>query len=105
MKNKIDDIKELNKIAIQIRRDIVRMVHASNSGHPGGSLGCTDFLVTLFFSIMERKDNFNMDGKKVDHIGIFLGNNSIMHCSGMVKEDSLDSSMLREQTLEISFAI
>ena len=66
---------QLEKICPQIRRDIVRMVHASNSGHPGGSLGCTDFLVTLFFSIMERKDNFNMDGKNEDIF--FLSNGHI----------------------------
>ena len=75
MKKKIDDIKELNKIAVQVRRDIVRMVHASNSGHPGGSLGCTDFLVTLFFSIMDKKENFDMNGKKEDIF--FLSNGHI----------------------------
>ncbi len=44
---------ELEKIASQIRRDIVRMVSAVNSGHPGGSLGCTDFLTYLYFEQMK----------------------------------------------------
>ena len=57
---------ELEKIASQVRRDIVRMVHAVNSGHPGGSLGCTDYLVALYFEIMKHTPQpFDMDGKKV----------------------------------------
>ena len=46
------------KLVFQIRRDIVRMVHSNNSGHPGGSLGCTEFFVVLFFEIMKRKNEF-----------------------------------------------
>jgi transketolase len=48
------DITKLKNIASQVRRDIVRMVHACQSGHPGGSLGCTDFLVALYFDEMKR---------------------------------------------------
>lgn len=66
---------ELERIASQVRRDIVRMVHAVNSGHPGGSLGCTDFLVALYFQIMNRKDGFDMDGKNEDLF--FLSNGHI----------------------------
>lgn len=66
---------ELERIASQVRRDIVRMVHAVNSGHPGGSLGCTDFLVALYFEIMNRKDGFDMDGKGEDLF--FLSNGHI----------------------------
>ncbi len=44
-------IEELEDICSQVRRDIVRMVHANNSGHPGGSLGCTEFLTALYFNI------------------------------------------------------
>lgn len=55
-------ISELRNIATQVRRDIVRMVHAAQSGHPGGSLGCADFLTALYFEIMERKSGFDMDG-------------------------------------------
>ena len=47
--NKKLNVSELKIIASQVRRDIVRMVHNAQSGHPGGSLGCTDFFVTLFF--------------------------------------------------------
>ncbi len=54
---------ELKKIASQVRRDIVRMVHAQSSGHPGGSLGCTDFMTALYFEIMNHNpENFDMDG-------------------------------------------
>jgi len=52
---------ELKDIAAQIRRDIIRMVHGANSGHPGGSLGCTDFFTALYFKIMKHDPQFNMD--------------------------------------------
>ena len=51
--------KELNDLAIQVRRDILRMVHKVNSGHPGGSLGCTEFFVALYKEILETKDGFD----------------------------------------------
>ncbi|MDG1780823.1 MAG: transketolase [Flavobacteriales bacterium] len=67
---------ELQSIASQVRRDIVRMVHAVNSGHPGGSLGCTDLLVTLYFDTMKTNaPNFDMDGKEEDLF--FLSNGHI----------------------------
>src|SRR5688500_7046988 len=60
-------IKELQSIATQVRRDIVRMVHGIKSGHPGGSLGCADFFTVLFFEIMKHNPkNFKMDGKNED---------------------------------------
>lgn len=52
---------ELKEVAAQIRRDIVRMVHGANSGHPGGSLGCADFFAALYFKVMNHDPNFNMD--------------------------------------------
>jgi transketolase len=55
-------VSELKSIASQVRRDIVRMVHGAQSGHPGGSLGCADFFTALYFEIMERKPGFSMDG-------------------------------------------
>jgi transketolase len=55
-------VSELKDIASQVRRDVVRMVHAAQSGHPGGSLGCADFFTALYFEIMERKPGFDMDG-------------------------------------------
>jgi len=66
---------ELRKIASQVRRDIVRMVHGVQSGHPGGSLGCTDFLTTLYFHTMEHDTNFKMDGIGEDLF--FLSNGHI----------------------------
>ena len=69
------DINLLQRTATQIRRDILRMVHAVNSGHPGGSLGCTDFLVALYFEIMEYKKDFKMDGINEDLF--FLSNGHI----------------------------
>ena len=69
------DIKTLEKIAIQTRRDILRMVHKVNSGHPGGSLGCTEFMVTLFNSEMKRNKSFAMDG--IDEDVFFLSNGHI----------------------------
>ena len=56
----------LEKISSQVRRDIVRMVHAVQSGHPGGSLGCTDYLTALYFKIMEHNPEFHMEGKNED---------------------------------------
>jgi transketolase len=68
--------QELQQIASQVRRDIVRMVHAVNSGHPGGSLGCTDFFVALYFKMMKHNNQeFNMDGSNEDLF--FLSNGHI----------------------------
>ncbi len=69
------DINKLEQIASQVRRDIVRMVHACQSGHPGGSLGCTDYFVALYFNAMKRNPSFDMDGKGEDLF--FLSNGHI----------------------------
>lgn len=69
------DTTQLKEIASQVRRDIVRMVHKVQSGHPGGSLGCTDFITALYFSIMKRKPGFDMDGRDEDIF--FLSNGHI----------------------------
>ena len=68
-------MKKLEDLVFQIRRDIVRMVNKVNSGHPGGSLGCTEFFTVLFFKIMIRKDDFDMNGKDEDLF--FLSNGHI----------------------------
>jgi transketolase len=60
------DLVQLKKLSSQIRRDIVRMVHACQSGHPGGSLGCADFFVALYFHVLKHNPKFNMDGQKED---------------------------------------
>lgn len=66
---------ELKEIASQVRRDIVRMVHGAASGHPGGSLGCTDFLTALYFKVMQHDPKFNMDAPNEDVF--FLSNGHI----------------------------
>ena len=66
---------ELKAVATQIRRDIVRMVHACQSGHPGGSLGCADFFTALYFDVMKHNPDFHMDGKGEDIF--FLSNGHI----------------------------
>ena len=68
-------IQELEKLCTQIRRDILRMVHANNSGHPGGSLGCTEFLASLYFNHLHHKTEFEMDG--IDEDLFFLSNGHI----------------------------
>lgn len=68
-------IKELKDFSTQIRRDIVRMVHAVNSGHPGGSLGCNEFLTVLYQEVMNYSTEFNMDGEGEDLF--FLSNGHI----------------------------
>lgn len=70
------DISQLEQLAKQVRRDIVRMVHAVNSGHPGGSLGCTEYLVALYNVVMKHDPkHFSMDGKGEDLF--FLSNGHI----------------------------
>ena len=69
------DIKHLEDIASQVRRDIVRMVHSATCGHPGGSLDCADYVVALYFKVMTRKETFEMDGVGEDLF--FLSNGHI----------------------------
>ncbi|OWK99054.1 transketolase [Kaistella haifensis] len=68
-------IEELKSLTTQIRRDILRMVHAVNSGHPGGSLGCTEFFTALYGKVMNYKLPFTMEGKNEDLF--FLSNGHI----------------------------
>ncbi len=58
----MSDINQLKRIATQVRRDIVRQVHGCQSGHPGGSLGCADYFVALYFDVMQHNTDFKMDG-------------------------------------------
>lgn len=71
----MSNIQQLTDLTTQVRRDILRMVHKVNSGHPGGSLGCTEFLVCLYNELMEISTNFEMEGKKEDLF--FLSNGHI----------------------------
>ncbi|MEN9525914.1 MAG: transketolase [Bacteroidota bacterium] len=59
-------MKDLSALATQIRRDILRMVHGVNSGHPGGSLGCADFFTALYFKVMKHDPAFSMDAREED---------------------------------------
>ena len=94
--NKKLNASKLRIIASQVRRDVVRMVHNVQSGHPGGSLGCTDFFVTLFFNIMNRNKSFSMNGIGEDIF--FLSNGhispvfySVLARSGYFKLNELNS--------------
>lgn len=70
------EIKDLQRICSQTRRDIVRMVHAVQSGHPGGSLGCVEYFVAIYHHMMEHNaENFDPDGKNEDLF--FLSNGHI----------------------------
>ncbi|MCH2082874.1 MAG: transketolase [Saprospiraceae bacterium] len=69
------DIQKLKRVASQVRRDIIRQTHYCASGHPGGSLGCTDFFTALYFEIMDHDPTFNMDAKNEDVF--FLSNGHI----------------------------
>ena len=71
----MSDIQTIEKTTLQVRRDILRMVHKVNSGHPGGSLGCTEFFVALYFELMDFSLPFSMDGKNEDVF--FLSNGHI----------------------------
>jgi transketolase len=71
----MSNTQQLHDLTTQVRRDILRMVHAVNSGHPGGSLGCAEFIVSLYQNIMKRNDGFDMNGKDEDLF--FLSNGHI----------------------------
>ena len=68
-------VEELKAVASQVRRDILRMVHAVNSGHPGGSLGCTEYFVSLYFKVLRHDPSFNLNGVGEDLF--FLSNGHI----------------------------
>ncbi len=99
------DITHLENLVTQVRRDILRMVHKVNSGHPGGSLGCAEFFVALYTSIMNRKDGFDMDG--VDEDLFFLSNGhispvfySVLARSGYFSVDELNTFRLINSRLQ-----
>jgi len=99
------DIKQLEDLVIQVRRDILRQVHKVNSGHPGGSLGCAEFFVALYQELMERKEGFDMDGKDEDIF--FLSNGhispvfySVLARSGYFPVDELNTFRLLNSRLQ-----
>lgn len=81
---------ELTAIASQIRRDIVRMVHGVNSGHPGGSLGCADFLTALFFRVMKHNPDFSMDAQEEDVFILSNGHISPLYYSTLARAGYFD---------------
>lgn len=80
----------LQEIASQIRRDIVRMVHGVSSGHPGGSLGCTDYMTALFFKVMKHDPKFNMDGINEDLFFLSNGHISPLYYSVLARSGYFD---------------
>ena len=83
-------MNDLKSIASQIRRDILRMVHQVNSGHPGGSLGCTDFFTALFFRVMKHDPDFKMDGKNEDVFILSNGHISPVYYSTLARSGYFD---------------
>jgi transketolase len=78
--------QELENFSIQVRRDILRMVHAVNSGHPGGSLGCTEFVSTLYQEVMDyNSDSFSIDGKGEDLFFLSNGHTSPLFYSVLAR--------------------
>lgn len=81
---------ELKELARQIRRDIVRMVHGCQSGHPGGSLGCTEYFTALYFSVMKHDPRFNMDGTGEDIFILSNGHISPVFYSALARSGYFD---------------
>lgn len=97
--------QELNNLVTQVRRDILRMVHKVNSGHPGGSLGCTEFFVSLYNGIMDYSTDFTMDGINEDLF--FLSNGhispvyySVLARTGFFPVDELNTFRLIDSRLQ-----
>lgn len=85
---------QLTEVATQIRRDIVRMVHAVQSGHPGGSLGCADFFTALYFKVMDHNPAFNMDGVNEDLFFLSNGHISPVFYSALARSGYFEVSEL-----------
>ncbi|MBC7904525.1 MAG: transketolase, partial [Gemmatimonadaceae bacterium] len=85
---------ELNAIATQIRRDIVRMVHGCASGHPGGSLGCTEYFTALFFKVMKHNPAFDMNAKDEDVFILSNGHISPVYYSTLARAGYFEVSEL-----------
>lgn len=99
------DIQKLQDFTQQVRRDILRMVHKVNSGHPGGSLGCAEFVTCLYQEVMEYSPDFSMDGKNEDLF--FLSNGhisplfySVLAHSGFFPVEELSTFRLIDSRLQ-----
>jgi len=86
---------DLKRMASQVRRDILRMVYECQSGHPGGSLGCTDYFVALYFKIMKHDPSFNMDGKGEDIFFLSNGHISPVFYSVLARSGYFDIEELK----------
>jgi transketolase len=89
------DNADLKRMASQVRRDILRMVYECQSGHPGGSLGCTDYLVALYFKIMKHDPAFNMDGIGEDLFFLSNGHISPVFYSTLARAGYFDVAELK----------
>ncbi|MBI3139660.1 MAG: transketolase [Sphingobacteriales bacterium] len=83
-------MNDLTATATQIRRDIVRMVHGASSGHPGGSLGCTDFLTALYFRVMKHNPAFDMNAANEDVFVLSNGHISPLFYSTLARSGYFD---------------
>lgn len=88
-------ISQLQDLTIQVRRDILRMVHAVNSGHPGGSLGCAEFFVVLYQNLMKRNKQFDMDGIGEDLFFLSNGHISPVYYSVLARSGYFPVSELK----------
>ncbi len=90
----MSDTQQLKEMATQIRRDIVRMVHGVQSGHPGGSLGCTEYFTALFFSVMKHNPAFNMDATGEDVFILSNGHISPVYYATLARAGYFDKAEL-----------
>jgi transketolase len=81
---------DLKATASQIRRDIVRMVYGAQSGHPGGALGCADFVTALYFKVLKHDPNFHMDGKNEDLFFLSNGHISAVFYAALARSGYFD---------------
>lgn len=88
------DIKNLERISSQVRRDVVRMVHGCSSGHPGGSLGCADYFTALYFHVLKHDTNFHMSGKDEDMFFLSQGHISPVFYSTLARAGYFEASEL-----------
>lgn len=101
----MNNLHDSEKLVTQVRRDILRMVHKVNSGHPGGSLGCTEFFVALYNEIMTQDTSFDMDGKGEDLFFLSNGHISPVYYSVLARRgyfniDELNTFRLLDSRLQ-----
>lgn len=89
------DIKKLEEIASQLRRDSLRMVHGCKSGHPGGSLGCADYFTALYFHVLKHDTNFSMNGVGQDLFFLSQGHISPIFYSALARSGYFEVSELK----------